>query len=523
MRVVLGVVACFLALAVASPVMGQNARNLQLTVAEGPLADQPIYTNSYALLIGINKYPNLPGYDLNWAVSDVTAVRDILVSHYGFPAENVTLLTDAQATKANIENVFAEYGNANKIGPNDRILIYFSGHGQTIKMPQGGELGFLIPHDAKVDLTDFNNATPYLKTCLRMDMLWQWADSTPAKHLLLVADACYSGLFASARGTESIDESIVKKLVSVPARQIITAGRKGEQAFEDDKTGMGIFTSSFVAYLREQAMEPRKYFMAQDVHGEMVRRVAGKQNPQFVNYNTEGQFVFITAAEPLSTLPVQEVAAVPAGSPAAKLKTLVMEVTTTESAQDLAEYEQELTDFITYSLAETIDQKRVTILQQEDVHTMKQMQRALGKDPDALDIGDVSVQMTITKCAITEQNITGGDKKEKKSAFDIGKGIGLKKPKVLNDMKGIKTGVKQAEVEMKVVIYDGRTGQMSDFTVTGKDTEATAALDVDLTKLLEEFAISYDFFEANPIGKALGKALEEAIPKTAKSLSDASK
>src|SRR2546426_11515503 len=102
----------------ALPALGQNAKNLILVPTSGPLAGKQIYANSHALLIGVNEYPNLPKDKwLQYAVNDVNGVRDMLVKYYGFPAQNITVLTNSQATKAGIEAAMAKYADTTKVGP----------------------------------------------------------------------------------------------------------------------------------------------------------------------------------------------------------------------------------------------------------------------------------------------------------------------------------------------------------------------------------------------------------------------
>ena len=48
-----------------------RGKDLTLTPSNGPLAHQTVYSDSYALLIGVNNYPNLPAQlQLHYAVDD---------------------------------------------------------------------------------------------------------------------------------------------------------------------------------------------------------------------------------------------------------------------------------------------------------------------------------------------------------------------------------------------------------------------------------------------------------------------
>ena len=63
-----------------------------------------IYDNSYALVIGIDKYENVR--PLNYAVKDAKSIQGILVETFAFPSKNITLLTDKEATRENILKSF---------------------------------------------------------------------------------------------------------------------------------------------------------------------------------------------------------------------------------------------------------------------------------------------------------------------------------------------------------------------------------------------------------------------------------
>lgn len=274
-------------------------KDLKIVPDTGPLAGKEVYTNSYALLVGINQYAHLPRYLwLDYAVQDVTGLRDLLIRSYGFPAENVTVLTNANATEAHIRKALAQLADRRKIQPDDRLFIYFSGHGQTVKMPSGGDMGFLIPYDADVDLNDVDNPGPYLNTCIQMDTIWGYLQSSPAKHSLLVADACYSGILAKSRGVHTLSQMAIASYLSRRALQVMTAGRQGETSVEDPKWGHGAFTAKLLEELKARAAEPDQAYTTTDLFSAVGPAVVdlsgGKQTPQFGSHDTEGEFLFVT-------------------------------------------------------------------------------------------------------------------------------------------------------------------------------------------------------------------------------------
>lgn len=290
-------------LAVSSSCLAQNDKTLAVTPRTGPLAGKTIYTNSYALLIGVSHYQHLPQDKwLDYADKDAADLRNVLIQSYGFPAANVTTLLNEQATKEGILAALAALTSNQTVKPQDRVLIFFSGHGQTVKLTVGGgEMGFLIPFDGDVDLNNLDNPAPYLKTCLKMREIWDYLEACPAKHSLLLADACFSGLLAKSKdlGDEPVNAAALSELASLPARQVITAGRQGQVAKEFPNLGHGAFTAKLLERLRAAATEPGDVVMASELAGKLKRAVTnltdGAQTPQFANYNTEGEFLFISA------------------------------------------------------------------------------------------------------------------------------------------------------------------------------------------------------------------------------------
>ena len=101
---------------------------------------EDIYDNSYALIIGIDKYENVRSLD--YAVKDAEDIKSMLMDKFNFKQANIVLLKNEQATKTSILQEFSNI--TKKAGENDRVLIFFAGHGETEDLPDGGEMGYLL-------------------------------------------------------------------------------------------------------------------------------------------------------------------------------------------------------------------------------------------------------------------------------------------------------------------------------------------------------------------------------------------
>ncbi|MEW5976714.1 MAG: caspase family protein [Acidobacteriota bacterium] len=82
-----------------------------------------------ALLVGVNDYQGVS--DLNGCVNDVTNMRSILRTYFGFQNSEIRVLTDKRATKANILSRLRWLTKDAKRG--DYLVFHFSGHGSQIR------------------------------------------------------------------------------------------------------------------------------------------------------------------------------------------------------------------------------------------------------------------------------------------------------------------------------------------------------------------------------------------------------
>ena len=255
------------------------------------LTTEDIYDNSYALIIGIDKYENVQ--PLNYAVKDAETIQDILVNTFDFPEGNVRLLKNEEATLLNIKNSLAEISSS--AGENDRVLIYFAGHGATDDLPEGGEMGYLLPIDGKKD--------NLFATSIPMNDIKSISSMSNSKHMLFLIDACYGGLLTiGSRGINPTTPNYIDKITKDKGRQIITAGGRGEQVIEKSEWGSSVFTLNLKRGLKEgnADMDADGYITANELGLFLNKKVTidsdNQQTPQYGRMTSqEGEFVFVYA------------------------------------------------------------------------------------------------------------------------------------------------------------------------------------------------------------------------------------
>jgi len=209
-----------------------QTRGGQAETAEPPAAVQP-YHDSWAAIIGIDDYANWQ--KLQYATHDAQAVKDLLIQKYSFRPDHIFTLLNGEATRQNILSLLGDkLADANKVQREDRVLVFYAGHGATRKLASGRELGYIIPVDA--DLTNFEGRA------ISMTNFQDISEAIPAKHLLFVMDSCYSGLALTRGGGTPPSQNYLNEISRREARQMFTAGGADQQVADNGPNGHSVFT-----------------------------------------------------------------------------------------------------------------------------------------------------------------------------------------------------------------------------------------------------------------------------------------
>ncbi|NQD38096.1 polysaccharide deacetylase family protein [Permianibacter sp. IMCC34836] len=195
----------------------------------GKLAMSTEYGDSWAIVIGIDNYDKWP--KLQYAARDAEAVRTTLIEQHGFTSERVLVLQNEAATRNAILSLFHERLAHDGVKSNDRLFVFFAGHGATRKLSSGRELGYIVPVDS--------DPATFASDAIAMSDIQNIAESLTAKHVLFVMDACYSGL-GLTRGAGS--GSYLKENSRRLGRQMLTAGGADQLVADGGPNGHSVFT-----------------------------------------------------------------------------------------------------------------------------------------------------------------------------------------------------------------------------------------------------------------------------------------
>jgi len=220
-------------------------------------------------------------------VADAQAVVDVLESRYGFRARPLL-----NATKGQMLTALNDYRKL--LTEDDSLLIYYAGHGT---IDRDLLRGYWQPVDASRDDDS---------TWIDGDEISKQIEGMKARHVLVVADSCYSGALTRGggvelkRGTSAAAEIKRLTLLSrMPSRTVLTSG--GEQPVLDaGGGGHSIFATAFLQVLRTNG----QVLDGSAVYNQLfdqVRRTAAKykvdQSPRYTALreagHLEGEFLFI--------------------------------------------------------------------------------------------------------------------------------------------------------------------------------------------------------------------------------------
>jgi hypothetical protein len=270
----------------------QNTQPQVFTVQRQELVGEKVeskqfYPRSVGVVVGVDTYISWP--HLTYAVQDAKEVQKAFKA-LGF--DEIIALLDRDATQARILQLF-ETELPKKVGKNDRVVIFFAGHAQTRDLPDGTQMGHLMPVDA--------SRQEAFSTAISMARLRDASKQLPAKHIFYVIDACYSGLLLQ-RGLSpqpSLHQdtlSVARKLVAQPAMQLVSAGHQGEQIIPEG--GQSLFTKYLIQGLEGEAdTNNDRLITASELATYLVHQVSiasdNRQTPQYGQLEGDGEVLFV--------------------------------------------------------------------------------------------------------------------------------------------------------------------------------------------------------------------------------------
>ena len=245
----------------------------------GQAAEQIDFGRYHALVIGINAYEDERLSRLETPVNDASAVHDLLLREYGF--ESRLLLNPTRD-----ELVGALEKLRNELSESDNLLIYYAGHGQLDAVT---DEGFWLPVDAESD--DRTKWVPISRVTSTLKGMF-------AKHVLVVADSCYSGALTRegpvVRPGGAARDAELRRISGLRARMALTSGGL-EPVYDGGGDGYSVFARAFLEALRDNDRALDGYGLYSRLRQQVV--MAAEQTPQYsqirLSDHEGGDFIFV--------------------------------------------------------------------------------------------------------------------------------------------------------------------------------------------------------------------------------------
>jgi len=233
----------------------------------------------YALVIGNDDYVSLP--KLKTAAADAREVERVLRETYGFQTK---LLLNA--TRAQIISELYAYRRVLTADAN--LVIYYAGHGYNDK---DADKAYWLPVDATGDDNSNWIIADEITTGIRV---------IPARHVLVIADSCYSGTLTRGLSLSSPPPAergqFLQKMSAGHSRTLMASGGN-EPVADNGGGGHSIFAAALLNGL--QRMEKTQFTAGELFSNYVIESVAGRaeQTPVYDplrnSGHESGDFVFV--------------------------------------------------------------------------------------------------------------------------------------------------------------------------------------------------------------------------------------
>lgn len=239
-------------------------------------SDTSIFGNYHALVIANNQYEKLD--DLSTPINDADAISDVLKQRYGF---SVTRLNNA----TRYEMLSALNKLRRELTEKDNLLLYYAGHGEYDKT---NVRGHWLPIDAERD-----SSANWVSTVAITDII----NAMSAKHVLVVADSCYSGALTRSASTEldpgmsdDLRAKWLRAIAKTRSRYVLTSGGV-KPVLDDGGNGHSMFANALLNTLQENrgVLEGSKLY--RDVKTRVQVRAEElrvEQSPQYAKLKRTG-------------------------------------------------------------------------------------------------------------------------------------------------------------------------------------------------------------------------------------------
>jgi len=260
-----------------------------------PVKPGPVQ-QKWALVIGIGDFTDAQIPKLNYTTADADAFADALKDpNIGqFPADNVHVLTDGNATTKNIKEELNRI--ARLAQPNDLVVIYVATHGTPRTVDSAGGANYLVTYDTEAYKSGaFDEDAMYATAYPMVELANAVATRMKALRTAIFLDTCYSG--GSVAGAQMANQApsaqMLNHMADGTGRIVIAASQVDQESLESNELHHGYFTYYLLQALKNgKGATPLSQVFA-SVADQVSKSVSAKgahQNPVMNRSSDDADF-----------------------------------------------------------------------------------------------------------------------------------------------------------------------------------------------------------------------------------------
>jgi hypothetical protein len=188
--------------------------------------------NAIGIILGIEEYKNTG--KVSFAHRDAETIKQYFLLTLGIPSDHLYYKTDQNVTKGEFHKLFGRGGWLDKrCDSTTEVFIYFVGHGA----PTDDGKTYLMPYDGDPNYLSLSGYS--------LDAFFQDLGMLPAKQVIVMMDACFSGLDRETHQllTEARSIGIRTKEASSPERvSLFSAAGSNQSSISWPEKSHGLFT-----------------------------------------------------------------------------------------------------------------------------------------------------------------------------------------------------------------------------------------------------------------------------------------
>lgn len=256
--------------------------------------------DKWALVVGISKFKDNT-INLQYAAKDATDFANYLKTEGNFTPDHVHLLTDEKATREEILDQLGVRWLPSVARKNDLVVIFFSSHGSPSSI-DAGAINYVLAHDTNKD--------NLLATGIPLKSFAEsLKDRLQCKRVVVIMDACHSGVAAGAKGMFRQVGPDADALAQGSGQLVICSSGRSQTSWESKRYNNGVFTHYLLEGLRKQGNQPKLGetfdYLSKMVAEEVQRDRLGEVQTPAMQSKWEGKDLVITSkpTDPVADLP----------------------------------------------------------------------------------------------------------------------------------------------------------------------------------------------------------------------------